>query len=188
MSTMRAEDTDIEELRVVAVAHCILNQSTRWWKEGKRPRRGMVKKVIEALASMRIGAVQMPCPEFSFCGNPRPSRTREEYESLPGFTVHCRRLARDAAENLKALTVLSKRPKIKIVAVIGVERSPTCGVKLTPYRRTVHGGFEYREAKGLFMEALEEELRTLKIVVPMLGLDLERPENLIAEIKDKAGR
>jgi len=175
-----------EDLKVVALAHCILNQSTRWWKDGKELRRGLIREVIDALASMRIGAVQMPCPEFSFCGNPRPSRTKEEYRSLPGFMMHCRRLAKAMAENLKGLTTLSKRPKIKIVAVVGIERSPTCGVELTPYKRVGREEFEYRRMKGLFMEALEEELESLGISVPMLGLDLRKPEALVNNIKNVA--
>ena len=59
------------------------------------------------------------------------------------------------AEGLKAITRLSKKPKIRVLAVIGVNRSPTCGVELTPIRRNSEGNFEYVKARGLFMEALE---------------------------------
>lgn len=123
----------------------------------------------------------MPCPEFSFCGNPRPPRSKEEYENLPGFQSHCQRLAEMAAKDIKTLVSLSRKPKIKVLAIVGVERSPTCGVSQTPKRTDTKT--EYRAEKGLFMEALEAELRAQGLEVPVLGLDLHHPETLLEDLE-----
>lgn len=86
-----------------------------------------------------------------------------------------------AAQDLKTLVSLSEKPEIKVLAIVGVERSPTCGVSQTPKRTDTKT--EYREEKGLFMEALEAELMDQGLEVPMLGLDLHHPKTLLENLK-----
>ncbi|RLI37363.1 hypothetical protein DRO55_01515 [Candidatus Bathyarchaeota archaeon] len=169
------------KVRVVAVAHCILNRSTRWWTEGKEVAEGPVREVLEALSSMGLGMIQMPCPEFTFCGNPRPPRSRAEYEELPGFREHCLKLARRTAEEIKTITTLSREPKIEVTAIIGVERSPTCSVNLIPFR--VGGGFDYRVGLGIFMEILKHELEATGLNIPMISIDIHSPEEGLSTLK-----
>jgi len=171
-----------EKAKVLALAHCILNQATRWQSGEKTVSSGPVKEVLDLLSSLEIGALQLPCPEFSFCGNPRPPRTKDEYACLPGFQSHCERLAKSSAQRLKSLISQSGNPRIEVLAIIGVERSPTCGIDLTPYRRGV--SVKYENEKGLFMEKLELELKRLGIEIPMLGLDLNQPSILCRKVKD----
>ncbi|RLI09377.1 hypothetical protein DRO42_04375, partial [Candidatus Bathyarchaeota archaeon] len=69
--------------KVAFVSHCILNQATRarWEGGGARRERGMLRDVVETLLSHGVGAVQMECPEFSLYGNPRPPRSKDDYDT-----------------------------------------------------------------------------------------------------------
>jgi len=168
----------------LVLSHCILDRSTRWWQPGKNiaQNRGPVSQVIEFLSTRNVGAVQLPCPEFRFFGNPRRPATKNEYESLPDFRSHCENLARDAAQQLKTLTVMACNPKIRILAVVGVERSPSCGVEFTP--RTVNGETQYVKEKGLFTEFLEKKMKNQGLMMPFLGLDMRKPEEFPRRLAD----
>jgi len=168
----RAEDPG--EVKVLVLSHCILNRATRWWQEGKslKRNRGPVSPVVRFLSGRKIGLVQLPCPEFTFFGNPRPPATKGEYESLPGFRIHCENLARESAKNLKTLVTKGAGPKIRVVAVVGIERSPSCGVEYVP--RTVNGEIRYVGEKGFFLEVLERKLERLEMILPFVGVDLHR--------------
>ena len=169
-------DEDPGEVKVLVLSHCILNRATRWWQSGKPIGRneGPVGRVLELLSARKIGAVQLPCPEFTFFGNPRPPATKGEYESLLSFRRHCENLARESAKNLKTLVTKGAVPRIRVLAVVGIERSPSCGVEYVP--RTVDGEIRYVGEKGFFLGVLERELERLEMIVPFVGLDLHRPD------------
>jgi predicted secreted protein len=173
-----------ERAKIVAVAHCILNQSTRWRKKGQPNiiRQGPVVPVVQLLSEQHIGVYQLPCPEFTFLGNPRPPASKDYYERLPGFREHCRKLAKDAARDLNMLVTMSRDVRIDILAVVGVERSPCCGVACTP--RTRNGREEYSQEKGLFFEMLSEEMRRFGLTVPMMGVDLHSPEQSCEKLNE----
>jgi len=170
-------ETNIDkEAKMIVLAHCILNQATRWWQKGEPPRaRGPVKEILDFLSAQKIGVMQLPCPEMTFSGNPRPPRTKDEYENLPGFSLHCKRLAQTSAEYLKALTAMGREPRIHIIAIAGIAHSPTCSVKSAPSR--MGGKTGYVEEKGLFFEILEKELEDLGLTMPFIEVDPDRPED-----------
>jgi len=164
------------KLRILVLSHCILNQATRWWQKGKPLSKNLGINIdfLRLLSDLRIGVIQMPCPEFTFRGNPRPPRTRDEYLNLPGFLEHCMRLADETAKSLKNFVDNACEPSIKILAIIGVERSPTCGVKNTPVGTGMDKRYENR--KGIFIELLLKSLRKLNLEIPVVGIDLNKPE------------
>ena len=177
-----------EDLWIIVLSHCILNRATRWWQRGKPldDSRGMASQILELLSGLQIGVIQMPCPEFTFCGNPRPPRTMDEYLSLPGFRDHCARLADETAEYLKSLIENAREPRIRILAILGVERSPTCCVEYAP----VGDGAEkrYEKRRGIFIDLLVKSLRDRGIEVPVIGVDLNRPEESASMILDLISR
>jgi len=175
METQKGRCGEPEEARILVLTHCILNLATRWrLTETTAGPQGPVSQVLEFLVEKGIGSVQLPCPESTFCGNPRPPRTRDELENLPSFRHHCKGLAKTAAQQLDALIRMSQCPRIRIVAVVGIERSPSCAVSCTP--RSGIGGTRFVEGKGLFMEALGKELSGFGLRVPFVGFDLREPE------------
>jgi len=174
------------EVKVLVVAHCVLNRSTRWWRNGRplEKNQGPVREILEFLAKYNIGAFQLPCPEFTAVGNPRPPATKDDYLNVTGFKEHCRRLAVKAAEQLRTLVQKSRNPRIKIMAIVGVERSPTCGVKSTP--RTLNGETRFLCEKGIFLEMLEKEISKNGLKVPIIGLDMRNPKSLCRELEKLA--
>jgi len=180
----RENKAKIKELPILVLSHCILNRATRWWQKGKpvEGNRGLSLQILSLLSDLKIGVIQLPCPEFTFCGNPRPPKTRDEYSSLPGFQQHCRRLANETSKYLKSIIENAHEPSVRILAIIGVERSPTCGVKCTPIGRG--SDKRYIEEKGIFIEMLSESLRKMGLEMPFIGVDLDKPEEF-AEMIDE---
>ncbi|MEM2146809.1 MAG: hypothetical protein QW279_15705, partial [Candidatus Jordarchaeaceae archaeon] len=171
-----------EEVMFLAVAHCILNRSTRWWQKGKliENNKGSVTQILQFLSNNKIGVFQLPCPEFTFLGNPRPSMTKDDYESLSGFKEHCKKLALESAMNIKILIEMGSKPKITVFAIIGVGRSPSCAITSSP--RKINGKIEYVKEKGLFFEFLEKETKMLGINVPFIELDMQNPKETCQEL------
>ena len=184
MKIEKKNEVELEELRILVLSHCILNRATRWWQKGKPidNNQGMSIQVLDLLSQLKIGVVQLPCPEFTFCGNPRPPRTRDEYLSLPGFREHCTRLADETAKYLKNLIDNAREPPIRILAIVGVERSPTCGVKHTPIGRG--DDKRYVEEKGIFIELLTKRLGKMGLKIPCIEIDLDRPEEFTEKISE----
>lgn len=75
---------------------------------------------------------------------------------------------------MKTLVTKGAKPKIRVVAVVGIERSPSCGVEYVP--RTVDGEIRYVGEKGFLLGVLERELERMKMIIPFVGLDLHRPD------------
>ncbi|MEM1607430.1 MAG: 2-thiouracil desulfurase family protein [Candidatus Bathyarchaeia archaeon] len=169
--------------KIIVLSHCLLNKSTRWWQDGKPVERniGLVAEVVEFSLRHSIGVFQMPCPEFTFCGNPRPSRTKDEYEALPGFKEHCDRLARSVVEQLNNLVSMSVKPRIQILAIIGVKRSPSCAV--SSVIRIVGDEARLVKEKGIFMDALMKHMLERGLSAQFLEFDFDEPHRIIADLE-----
>jgi len=161
--------------KVTFVSHCILNQATRaWWRGGGASReRGMLRDVVEVLLRQGVGAIQMECPEFSLYGNPRPPKSKDGYDT-PQFRERCREIAKRACDLMERYLDEGRGPGLSVVALVGVENSPSCGVsKVT---RTVGGEIVSRPGRGHLMDALDAEMRSRGIDVPMIGVSLKPDE------------
>lgn len=172
---------------VLVVSHCLLNKSVRWWQEGKPPERniGLSSEIVQYALRRNIGLIQMPCPEFTFCGNPRPSRTKDDYERLEGFKEHCEKLAKSFAEQIIKLITMSRIPQIHIIAVVGIKRSPSCAVNSA---MAVRNGKLNQNEKGIFIEFLERELRPYyQHMPPFLEYDFDDPAGIIEKLEKLVG-
>jgi predicted secreted protein len=135
----------MEKLDVDVVAHCLLDPLTR----------------VKGLKGMSFRAegpvVQLPCPEALYLGLDRWAVTRNQLD-VPQFRRFCRSIACQYADLLEMLFRKGVR-----IRVVGVARSPSCGVNTTT--RGYEGG-RVREAAhevvpgpGVFMDELLEELK-----------------------------
>lgn len=57
---------DERSRKVIFVAHCVLNESTRWL--GGAFRRGCIDEIVDQIQDLGIGIVQMKCPEQQAMG------------------------------------------------------------------------------------------------------------------------
>ena len=145
---------DRRSRKIVIVAHCVLNQNSR--VRGIAHYAGMIYEIIDVIRKHEAGIIQMPCPELTYAGLPRPSQTKEQYDTQ-AFRRHCRQIASSTADQVTEYV----RNGFKVLAILGVEGSPTCAVEKT----------SIQEANlGILMEELQSELKKRKVEVPMKGV------------------
>jgi predicted secreted protein len=184
---------------VVFLSHCLLNENTRYL--GGAGRRGGVAEIIQPCLEQGIGIVQLPCPEEHAWGGVLKRRLLGFYGAGP-MSFHLRavlfplmlfytrrvyrRLARQVANQVQDYLASG----FKVLGIIGVDGSPSCGVQTTMdverafvdvgrlpqvataaevnaiVRRNAIGG------RGLFVALLQEELSRRSLHVPFAAHDL----------------
>lgn len=135
---------DMRSRKVVLVAHCILNQNSRVSGSAHYP--AVVSEIVDVITRYNVGMVQMPCPELLLKGLSRESQTKEQYNTLQ-FRKHCKQIASSMAKQVQEYL----KNDIKVLAILGVRGSPSCGVTESP---------------GIFMEEFKSELKKRNISVP----------------------
>ncbi len=170
----------MKELGFAAVAHCILNQATRWWNEekGAAPLQGSIWRIVKRLDDLGVGVYQLPCPEITFLGNPRPSLTRGDYEGLMGYLEHIRRLSSMACSEMEALIDMSREPRLRLVGLVGLARSPSCAAG--------EGSGPSSKPGGIFFEELVKELRRRGLEAKAVEIDLRELDATLSRLDELA--
>jgi len=171
---------DARSKKVVIVAHCVLNQNARIDTCATAP--AVFPKVLEALVERQIGILQYPCPELGFLGMGRQGQdcaswdgtyeheSGEVYDqmSVPEGREYLRGIADGLVYQIKEY----KKYGFKVLGVLGILASPTCGVGLKYYK-----GLD--ETDGAFIEVLKKAFDEVGLDLPIRGLnDLEPDENV----------
>lgn len=186
---------------VVFVSHCLLDENTRYL--GGAFHRGAVPEMAELLRS-GVAVCQMPCPEQRAWGGVHKRRILRAYglRDSPLYVLRgpllrlfvwstrvryhrlARRVVRDVEEH--------RRAGVRVLAVVGVGASPSCGVSTTldlrrsletlarcPLaaidRRTVNEDAVAAcrvAGEGLFTRTLRRQLARRRIAVPFVEYDL----------------
>jgi predicted secreted protein len=198
-----AVDTgDARSGRVVFLAHCLLNQNTRYPGGAVCP--GVVVDAVAPYLDDGTGIVQMPCPEQRTWGGVAkrhllrlldlPARARAARRLLGPARRYLRWRYRRLAHAVVADIADCTASGLAVVGIVGVAGSPSCGVTTTldldgslaaiaacPHRTISPGwldrqvvGPSVRTGRGLFTEALEEELSAQHQDVPLTQFDLRR--------------
>ena len=157
--------------KIVVVAHCILNQNSRVF--GIAYYKGMIREIIDQLRDFEVGVIQMPCPEVTYAGLLRWSKTKEQYDNL-FFRKHCRQIAFNVTDQIEEYL----KNDFEVLAILGVDGSPTCGVEETSIG--YKGGLlpesvalqkaKFTKSSGIFIEELRSELKKRKLTVPIKGI------------------
>lgn len=147
--------------KIVFVSHCLLNQNARALGSEKYP--GAVKDLTDMLTEAGIGIVQLPCPqlEFDMMGINRKMKNKDAYDSKP-YRKHCQTLS-DSILN-QVHKYLQK--DYKVLGIIGVEMSSTCGV------HQIENGRKTAPGKGILIEEIEELMHKKNFQVPIIGINL----------------
>ncbi len=166
-----AQSAESPRDRVVILAHCIMNQATkaRWEGGGATRTEGAIEEIITPLLEHGVGIIQMECPEQTLYGNPRPPKSRDDYDT-PEFREKCSEIAVRAMQTIGNGT--------ELIAVLGFEGSPSCGVERTT--RTIKGSHADCPGEGHLIEALRQEMREKGLDAPIIGVGLREGELSLA--------
>jgi predicted secreted protein len=192
---------------VVFLSHCLLNENTRYL--GGAGRRGSVAEIVQPCLEQGIGIVQLPCPEehawggvlkrrlLGFYGADASMSFRLRAALFPLMLFYTRRVYRRLARQVANQVQDYVASGFKVLGIIGVDGSPSCGVQTTMnmerafvqvgrlqpvataadvnaiVRRNAIGG------RGLFVALLQEELSRRRLNVPFAAHDL------MAELEDR---
>ena len=162
--------TDGRSRRVVFLAHCLLNQNAISDNTAVYP--AAFQEVVKFFLERDIGIIQMPCPELCCLGLDRgdpAGGTREV--TVENTRIRAVMETPGPHERLMGLVDLVllqimeyHRYDFQVLGIVGANRSPNCGVE------TTSADNEEQPGKGLFMEALEQQLASAGVSLPMVGL------------------
>ena len=153
---------DIRSKRVAFLAYCLLDQNAR--AKGLAKYSGPVSEIVETLTANGVGMVQMPCPELLYSDLDRTPRPRNWYDNK-----EFRRVCRKCAEQVVELVDKYIKNGYQIVAIIGVEHSPSCAIEAS---QAIEDGVATR---GIFIQKLLEELRIRRLNnIPMIGVHIDK--------------
>ncbi len=131
---------------------------------------------------------QLPCPEMEISHISRLPLPKESYDN-PAVRKKYRGIAKQVVSRLKQFA----DEGYKIVAVVGAEASPTCGISLVgrwkdPKKR---GKFpddvEFVEGMGVFMEEFKRELEEAGIHTAWIGMPGKSLRSIDPETYSKEG-
>ena len=169
--------------KIVVVSHCILNVHSL--EDNLAIYLGLEEEVVNLLIAKGVGIFQLPCPEMDLFGIFRKPLPKEAYEK-PKVKSHYSKLARRVVVQLDWF----RRKGYKILAVLGAEGSPTCGIDLVgkwkddaPKKRRFPEDVVFVEGMGVFMEELkkameEKGIETNWIGIPGKSIRSRKPEAL----------
>ena len=173
---------DVRSKKVVFLAYCLLDQNAR--AKGLAKYYGPVSEIVETLTTNGVGMVQMPCPELLYSGFDRTPRPRTWYDNKQ-FQSICR----ECAEQVVELVDRYVKNDYQIVAIIGVEHSPSCAIEMS--QATENGD----TTQGIFIQELLGELRIRRLNnIPLIGAYIGKEttesvrkkfENAILHVKAK---
>jgi predicted secreted protein len=132
---------------VMVIGHCLLNPLARI-KGAKPPL---------PLDTKGANIIQLPCPEAIFFGMRRREITKDQLDH-PAYRRFCRKLFTPFADLLEDLAANGIKAKI-----IGVPKSPSCGVEITSVSGEPGKVKEFHHSHapgpGVFMEEIIKELK-----------------------------
>ncbi len=170
--------------KIVVVSHCLLNVHSL--EDGLAEYRGCEEELLRMFIEEGVGIFQLPCPEMEISHISRAPLPKDSYDN-PTIREKYRELADRVVNRLRQFAERGYR----IVAVIGAEASPTCGISIVgkwkdPEKR---GKFpedvEFVEGMGVFMEELKKGLNGANIRVKWVGLPGKTLKSINPEAYDK---
>jgi predicted secreted protein len=182
---------DARSKNIVFVAHCLLNQNSI--SDGTAEYPGSIGAIIDVLSKSDVGIVQMPCPELLCLGLDRGNSDGAGSPVVEENTrIRMMMGRKSAAGKMRRLVgdlvwqiAEYRQYGFDIRGIIGVNRSPSCGVETTSKdNREVKG-------EGVFIEALRNVLGTKGMhpeIVGIKALEVEEAVESIRRLIDGTGQ
>ena len=165
----------VRSKKVVFVPFCIPCQSAKASGLTKHfP--AVVGPLVDLFEEHNVNIVQLPCPEMHGEALVREPHDITYYER-GDFIDKCQELARAQADIIEQFV----KGDFRIVALLGIERSPSCSLGHVRRRGSVE------EGNGVFMREMLEELRGRNIDLFSLSLDLADLEDVLVSLRLRIG-
>jgi predicted secreted protein len=179
--------SDARSKKLILAAHCILNQNSISDNTADFP--GTFREIVDLLLDWNVGILQLPCPELICLGLDRGDIHGAERPLIVENTRIRNALNQSyPAQKLKVIVdqvIYQIEEYLKngflILGIIGINRSPSCGVESTSMNDEEVGGM------GLFMKALHEELKKRGIHINMIGAKASEKDKSLMRVKELAG-
>ena len=156
--------------KIVVVSHCLLN--VHCLEDNLAIYPGLEEEVIRLLIKKGVGIYQIPCPEIELSGIFRKALPKESYEHQKIRDVYHQL----AEENTNTLIWYLKKG-YEIVAVLGAEGSPTCGIEYVgkwkdnvKWKKEFPRDIEFVSGMGVFIEEFKSSLKKKNIHPKWLGI------------------
>jgi predicted secreted protein len=157
--------------KIVFVSHCLLNQNAM--PIGKESYAGSVKDLLELFAEAGVGIVQLECPQMEFnSGLDRKPAAKSSFENN-GFRENCRKMSSKLLERIEDYL----KNNYKVIGILGVEFSNTCGV------HQVRNGSRRTPGKGVFIEEIENEMQKKNFQIPVIGININNIYSSIDKVQ-----
>lgn len=163
--------------KIVLIAHCILNINSK--VSGLAKTNLEMKSVFRLLLEKDIGIIQLPCPELTIYGSRRWGHVKEQF-ATPYYRKHCREIFKPYLEQI----IDYQAAGYEIIALIGVEGSPSCGVnktcsacwqgEVTDLKPVELASLEMIAESGIFIEEIKKILKEKEIKIPLIAIDEEK--------------
>ncbi len=170
--------TDGRRRRVIFLAHCLLNQNAI--SDGTAEVPAAHREILRTILDAQVGVVQMPCPELCCLGLDRGDPKGGERPVVVENTRIRRAMGQpEAAARLRELTSQVVRQireyrkhGFAVLGIVGVDRSPCCGVNTTSDQDRELPG------QGVFIAALQTAMVAAGLTVPVIGVKPSAPDAL----------
>ncbi len=175
---------DRRSKKLVLVAHCVLNQNAI--SDGTADFPSQFREIVELLSEHEVGIVQLPCPELSCLGLDRQDKDGARRELLAentrirGLMGEGRNVEklRARADDIAKDVAEYRRYGFEVLGLIGINRSPSCGVEATSRNGREEAG------KGVFVGVIEERLRALGITLAMTGVKTANVAESLVNVRE----
>ena len=167
-----------KDRKIIVIAQCLVNPYCRVHLLGQNfP---LSHELMDYLMSKRVGVIQYPCPETTAMGLQRNPQGRQQYDNI-FFRQHCKDLLKVPMLMVREFI----KNKYRLVAFIGLENSPTCGIhwgrhKVNRYQTESSVPVENPDPDdpvlmGIMAEILSEQLAEENLQVPFLEFPTQEP-------------
>ncbi len=183
--------------QILIASHCLLNTAAklkRFDQEEIESEEALRRRVLKEAIDRGVQIVQLPCPEFLLYGSRRWGHTYDQFNNA-FFKDKCREVLTPVL--LQIREYLDNPQEFELLGVLGIDGSPSCGVKYTC--RAMWGGefsgrdvspvlaqCKLEEGSGVMMEVLKEMLEENGIDLPIEGLFAPEAERIMALLDGKA--
>lgn len=174
---------DNRSKKLVLVSHCLLNQNSI--SDGTADYEGTFTDIINKLVEKNVGIIQMPCPELLCLGLDRgdidgckssvlEENTRIRHQLL---TESSQNTIKNIVDNIFFQVNEYLKNGFTIHGVIGVNRSPSCGISTTSVNNEEVNG------EGVFIQHLLAKFKQEGINLSMVGVKTTMPDKAIEAVE-----